>query len=119
MRTYGRIVDKTTGKKVWVEIQTDSNGFNDQVYITTLAQVLLLNLGESPFYANYGLPAKNADVTQIAPDLYVTITQQQFSQYFASLIITKVAAIPPTYNVFIVTNSGAKIQFKVQNQIPY
>ena len=103
MRTYGRLADGS-----WTQIATDANGYNDNVYLTTLAQCLKLNLGESPFYANYGIPQYQTIATQVFPDLYVAQTQQQFSKYFASLIITRVrGATSPTYNIAALTHSGA------------
>ena len=84
MRTWGRI------NGVWTEVSTDANGNNDLVWLTTLIQVLKLNLNESPFFGNYGLPAHQSVVQQVAPDFYVAQTQQQFAQYFASLIIARV-----------------------------
>lgn len=103
MRTWGRV------NGVWTEVSTESDGSNDAVYLTTLIQVLKLNPGESPFYANYGIPAQDSVVTQIFPDFYVNLTQQQFSPYFASLSITRSDTNPPTYKVDIVTNTGAHI----------
>ncbi len=112
MRVYGRTTDEL-GNKSWVVIQTDSAGNNEYVYVTALVQVLKLNLGESPFYANYGIPARPAILQQVAPDYYVNRTQQQFAQFFASLIIAKVADFPPTYRVDILTNQGIKLTFQV------
>ncbi len=117
MRTYGRVYDEL-GNSKWVQVNTDVNGFNDAVHVTTLAQVLKLNLGESPFFANYGLPARQTIVTQVYPDFYIARTQQQFAPFFASLIITRQRvtvsaksgiAAPPTYRASIVTHSGAKM----------
>ena len=73
MRTYGRTQDVLTGKKTWVTVKTDPQGFNDMVMLTTLAQCLKLNLGESPFWADWGIPAYTSIVTQIHPDLYMEI----------------------------------------------
>ena len=99
-------------------VTTDpATGLNDMVYVTTLCQTLLLNLNESPFWGNYGIPAHPSVVTQIYPDYYVTYTQQQFSAYFASLIISKVSAPTPTYDVKIVTHQGQKLNALVP--IPY
>ncbi|OYV47662.1 MAG: hypothetical protein B7X10_04325, partial [Burkholderiales bacterium 21-58-4] len=67
----------------WVEITTDANGFNDNVYLTTLAQILKLNLGESPFWANYGIPQYQTIMTQVFPDYYAMQTQTQMAPYFA------------------------------------
>ncbi len=113
MRTYG--VLQTTAGPVWVEVATDRNGYNDAVYLTTLCQVLLLNLGESPFYANYGIPSFTSVQTQIPPDLYVARTQAQFAPFFASLTIARATAADgsPIYNISVVSHSGASIGVQV------
>jgi hypothetical protein len=125
MRTYGRTRDTLTGAKTWRIVTTDAFGFNDSVYLTTLAQVLKLNLGESPFFANYGIPAHQSVVTQVYPDFYMMRTQQQFGQYFASLILTPVPDSAddegrpvPTYNISVLTNTGARIGLVTQPGYP-
>ena len=45
MRTWGRITN-ADGTKTWVEVSTGPDGLNQEVYVTWLAQVLKLNLGE-------------------------------------------------------------------------
>lgn len=113
MRTYGRLTN-SDGSKSWIEVDTDANGFNDNVYLTTLCQTLKLNLGESPFYSNYGIPAQQSVIQQVFPDFYVALTQQQFAPYFASLIIQRVqASFPPVYNVTARCHSGAVLQQQV------
>lgn len=112
MRTWGRQYAED-GTYQWIQVSTDADGYNDYVYLTTLAQVLLLNLGESPFWGNYGIPAQPSVATQVFPDLYVALTQQQFAQYFASLIITKLSDPEPHYSVNVVTQAGVKRQFQV------
>jgi hypothetical protein len=113
MRTYGRIPVPATltspASLMWVQVNPDANGFNDPIWITTLCQVAKLNLGESPFYANYGLPAKPSVVQQLFPDLYVAAIQQQFAPYFSSLVLAKVPSSTPTYRFALTTNQGAKI----------
>ena len=108
MRTYGRTTD-VYGNKTWVEVQTDSSGNDDYVWVTTLCQCLLLNYGESPFYATHGIPAQRSLIQQIFPDFYVYQTQQQFSGYFANLTISKENTSDPTYDVKIITNQGVQI----------
>ena len=109
MRTYGRVTDER-GKTTWVEVTTDASGANDYVWVTTLIQCLKLNLGESPFYANYGIPAHPSIVQQIYPDFYVAMTQQQFSGYFASLVVAKVNGVgKPFYRINVTTNQGVKV----------
>ena len=107
MRTWGRVQNEGT----WVEVTTDANGFDDAVWLTTLAQVLLLNLGESPFFAGYGIPAQQSVVTQIFPDYYVLQTQNLFAQYFASLIINREPGPEPVYSVQVVTQQGYAYPF--------
>lgn len=109
MRIYGRVWSGPgqTGTYQWVEINTAPNGDNTAIWITWLCQCLLLNLSESPFYSNWGLPAKQSVIQQVAPDVYVNLMQQRFAQYFASLIITRQSGNPPTYRVNITTQQGA------------
>jgi hypothetical protein len=109
MRIYGRQWSGPgqTGTYKWVVIETAPNGDNTQVYLTWLCQCLLLNLGESPFYANWGIPAPQSVIQQIAPDTYVSLMQQRFAQFFASLIITRQSGNPPTYKVNVTTIQGA------------
>lgn len=102
MRTWGR------SNGVWVEVVTEPNGYNDQVYIETLLQCLKLQLGESPFYADYGLPASQSIMQQLFPDYYVALTQQRFAPYFAALSITRVSDNPPTYQVNITEHNGVQ-----------
>jgi len=107
MRVYGTI-ENEEGQRIWQVVTTDANGFNDNVYLTALCQDLLLQLGESPFYANFGIPATQSVQTQVPPDYWVMQTQQEYAQYFASLIISKVSrAANPTYKVVVITHQGA------------
>lgn len=113
MRTYGRVTS-TVGVTSWVQVNTDPSGDNDAVWLTTLAQCLKLNLGESPFFADYGIPQYQTIVTQVFPDYYVSQTQVQFSSYFASLAIQRVqSATSPIYNVTVVTHRGSTIQQQI------
>lgn len=115
MRTYGRLPpDPVTGKKKWVVITTSPTGDNSAVWLTTLCQVFPLNLNESPFFADYGLPARDAVAQQVAPDFYVTKTQQQFAGFFANLTITKVpGTVDPIYLVNAITKQGALLSAAV------
>jgi len=120
LRTWGRTRDVLTGKKTWVEVTTDEGGHDDMVMLTTLAQVLKLNLGESPFYADWGIPAEPSVVTQIYPDYYVQLTQQRFAPLFMSLFLQKMpdavderGAPSPYYSFECVTNYGAYLAYQV------
>lgn len=113
MRTYGRIPNADGSPGPWVKVETDAQGFNDMVYLTTLIQCLKLNLGESPFYANNGIPAKPSVVQQVFPDFYVSRTQSQFASYFASLIVSKQPFPRPMYKINVTTNQGVKLNPEV------
>jgi hypothetical protein len=102
-RIWGRVGQVNGIGGSWVAVTTDANGFNTAVSVTNLAQVLKLNLGESPFFGNFGIPAQQSVMTQVQPDFYVNITQQQFAPQFASLIVQKQPNKPnaprPTYDI--------------------
>ena len=110
MRNYARVYNPD-GTYQWVVYTTDANGLNDAVYLSALEQCLQLNVGESPFYANVGVPQFQSIVTQVFPDFYVQQVQQRFAQYFASLQINRVpGSNPPTYDATVLTNAGANLQ---------
>lgn len=108
MRTYGRQT-QADGSLKWVEVSTAADGNNDLVWIVTLCQTLKLVLNESPFFANYGIPAIQSVITQVFPDFYVSRTQQQYAQYFASLIVYRQPLPTPNYTINITTNNGEKL----------
>lgn len=113
LRTYGKIY-ATDGSYTWAEVTTDTNGYNDAVYLTTLAQTLKLNLNESPFFSNYGIPQYQTIMTQVFPDYYVMVTQSQFAQYFASLTVIRLPnTTSPEYRVRVQTNYGSMIDTTV------
>jgi hypothetical protein len=111
MRIWGRVGQVNGIGGTWTEVTTDANGFNTACSVTNLAQVLKLNLGESPFFGSFGIPAETSVMTQIQPDYYVNITQQQFASQFAALIVQKQPQQPnqprPTYNINFTGFSGS------------
>ena len=113
MRAYGRTTD-LYGNKTWVVVETDANGDSSYVYITSLCQCLLLNFAESPFWANFGIPAKSSVLQQQAPDYFVQYIVSYYSQFFASLMVvkqpTKIGDPTPVYNISAVFKSGVTYQ---------
>jgi hypothetical protein len=108
MRSYGRVY--TNGVPgPWQVVQTTPEGQDDLVWSTTLFQVLKLNLNESPFYGDWGIPAHPSIVQQVFPDYYIALTQQRFAPRFASLTISRASATKPTYNVAITTQQGLRV----------
>ena len=107
IRTFGRVTNQD-GSKAWYVIETAPSGDNSQVYLTTLAQCFSLNLNESPFFGDWGLPAHPSVIQQLPPDTWVNLMQQRFARFFASLIVFRVpGSNPPTYQVNAVTLQGA------------
>lgn len=116
MRTFGRILSDPmdpNSAKIWREVDTQADGNNDAVMITTLIQNLKLILGESPFYADRGIPAQQSVLQQVFPDFYVWVTQANFAKFFASLIVAKVPSFQPEYTINLVTNSGARLDVRI------
>jgi len=108
MRTYGRTFDEN-GNATWTEIVETS-----YIWLATLTQTLRLNQGESPFYGNYGIPAEQSVMTQIAPDSAITRTQSQYAPYFSSLVVTKSqVSAQPTYYISAVFTNGTIINSTV------
>jgi hypothetical protein len=112
MRTYGRVTNEL-GERFWQMVETDANGFNDMVYVTGLIQELKLNLGESPFWGDRGIPAKPSVVSQVAPDYYTMLMQQRYAPYFMNILIYKIPdqfdsqrRPVPTYRINITTHYG-------------
>lgn len=114
MRTFGKVYAED-GTYVWQVVTTDANGYNDAVYLTTLAQVLQGSPGESPFYSQYGIPGLSSAQNAIPPDFYMARTQAQFAPYFANLQISKIQSVDasgaplPAYQATAITHQGATI----------
>lgn len=110
MRLYARTwTGKIPGQgtPTWTVVETDESGNNEYLFVSWLIQVIQLVLGESPFYADWGIPAIQSVIQQIFPDFYINVTQQKFQSYFASLIISKVPNTKqPTYTVNIMLTNG-------------
>jgi hypothetical protein len=97
------------GSRTWVQVNTAPDGTNDLVWLTTFAQCLLLSPNESPFYAQYGIPAQRSVMSQIFPDFYMSLMQQLFAPRFASLSVAKLPSASPKYTVNVVTHQGVKL----------
>lgn len=117
MRVFGRILigqdENGVDIKQWVQVNTDPNGDNDHVYLTALAQALLLNFAESPFYADWGIPAVESVLTQTFPDIYVMLTQQRFVGCFAALAIVRLDVPTPSYTINVRTHAGVTLNRQV------
>lgn len=109
MRTYGREFDSSGQPIGWRVVETSLDGADDFVWLTTLIQCLKLWRGESPFYSQYGIPAKPSVLQQVFPDYFVSLTQQQFAPHFASLIVARESFPTPTYRINVTTNYGVSL----------
>lgn len=104
MRIYHKVRNDQTGEQKWL-VLTDQ----DDVYVFWLVEVLRLVLGESPFFANWGIPATETIVTNIYPDYYVALVKDQFTPYFQSLNITRIDTKElrtAAYSIEIITLNG-------------
>ena len=100
--------DSVARPYTWVAVTSDPvTGDNSSVYFLNLMQVLLLNRNEDPFYANWGIPGQQAQQQQIAPDVYVAQTQQQFAPFFATLSVRRLPGPTPSYEIKARTFAGA------------
>lgn len=121
MRVYGRVPKDPRSPKdglKWVVVTTTKQGYNDDVYIVALAQTLKLNINESPFWGNYGIPAHQSVMQQVMPDYYVLQAQRLYAQFFASLTVVKLPFDPvesredhanvqvPHYRFQVITHFG-------------
>ena len=139
MRLYGRVPDPFPpsgveytslleyGNYKWVVVETDCVGDDSYVHIAALIQCLRLNLQESPFFAQFGIPAQISVLMQSQPDYYVNFIRQFFAQFFASLIISKRPQVPttdnfviggesyqtPIYDISVIRKNGSRYQTKV------
>ncbi|QDH14162.1 hypothetical protein E3E12_08125 [Formicincola oecophyllae] len=93
------------GKRRWVA--TTGN----QALIAWLQNALLLELGESPFHVDWGIPVTNSLVTRIWPTFYLEQTVGRFRDYFASLQVAPTAGAdtengPPDYTISAIFTDG-------------
>ena len=115
MRTWGRVSDEE-GNLTWVEVN-DDKGDPSYLWLTTMIQTLKLGLGESPFFVQYGIPAHQSIIEQVAPDYYVNQVQQQYANYFLNINITKNEDEDhPNYNIDVTLLNGERIEYK---KIPF
>lgn len=115
MRTYGRTTDNF-GNITWNEVDTAVDGSNDILMVTAMCQTMLLNLGESPIFASWGIPAQQSVLQQIYPDLYLVQIQKQYAGEFASLSLKRsflADGITPVYQVTAITHTGVVINAEV------
>ena len=126
-RIWGRIPTTTAGgdaevlppyaPSTWVAVKPDADGDTSYLHLTALIQCFRLNLGESPFYGNFGIPARASVQQQIAPDYSVAFIQSAYSGYFTSLLVVKQPDAPnapsPTYAVSVIFKNGSKMRAAV------
>ena len=115
MRVYGRTIDNTRPNAnfyKWQVVQDD----DDNIRLTHLIQVLQMDIQESPFYSNWGMPVANALITGVLSDVAINNTINQFAQYFAALQITRGISNDPKeiyYQVDVVLKNGKNVTLDV------
>ena len=111
-RVWGRRTG-ADGTRTWEAFETDDSGYDDAPNFIWLQNVLLLNLNESPFYSDWGIQVQQTLATSVFPDYYTSLTQQRFSQYFTSCVITRVSSSSISYSVNITTSTGLQVSQKL------
>jgi hypothetical protein len=107
LRTYGRSTNQDTGITSWVTVTSTPEGSDELVWFTDLLQALQLDLGESPFFGNVGIPVQETIASGIYPDFYVNALQNYYSPNFAVLYITRDSTqFDPTYDVYVQFSNG-------------
>lgn len=91
---------------VWRQITDD-----EEAAIETLVNCLKLGLGESPFYANYGIPFFDAIETQVEPSVYVNRLREKFLGWFASIEIKIIDTA--SYEIDVMTIKGKRYGFTI------
>ena len=94
----------------WQEVTTDANGFNDDVYLTTLAQVLQSDINESWLFPEFGIPARASVIGNTHPDYFVERIRAYFMQFFPSINIardTDIQTNNPIYYIDVLKNDGS------------
>lgn len=102
MRVWTRVMG-SDGKRTWQPVD------NDQGNIAWLQNALLLQLGESPFWTDWGLPVSKTLVSQIWPDYYLNMTQQRFRDVFPTLQVTRQRVdgqSDPVYSIRAILSDG-------------
>ncbi|WP_077395442.1 hypothetical protein [Bombella intestini] len=102
MRVWTR-VHQPDGRRVWKAVT------GDQGNIAWLQNALLLQLGESPFWADWGIPVQQTLVSRVWPDYYLNLTQRRFRDIFPSLQITRKDGgngADPVYDISVILNNG-------------
>lgn len=111
-RVWGRI-HNSDGSRTWQAFETDDNGYDDAPNLIWLQNVLLLNLNESPFYADWGIPIQQTLATSVFPDYYTAKIQQRFTAYFASVVVTRIYSSDISYSVNVTTRTGYQVSQKI------
>lgn len=93
------------GTRKWIEVT------GNQAIIAWLQNVLLLQLGEEPFYADWGIPVTQTLANRYWPDYYLNLIQQRFADQVSFIKITPERSdndpgTEPLYSISIIFNDG-------------
>jgi len=76
------------------------------IWVTIVKHELQLRVGESPFYADAGIPAEDSIITQQEPDYHVNNVKRRYEAKFNAFDITKVSGQPLVYNIALTTKNN-------------
>ncbi|UMM63143.1 hypothetical protein [Aristophania vespae] len=95
---------QSDGTRKWVAVT------GNQAIIAWLQNNLLLQLGESPFYADKGLPVTQSLISRIWPDYYLNQLQEFFRDYVSTIQITRDTSVVNdglSYKILVIFKDGS------------
>lgn len=91
----GKTWDYDAATNIW----TQADNFNDESFVIFI-HTLKSDPNQHLIYADHGVSALEHLQAGTMPTLDITRTVQQFSPYFAQLLVTPESAVQPIYKVF-------------------
>jgi hypothetical protein len=90
----GKTWDYDAATNTWVTVDDTNNA-----WLVAFIHTLKSDPAQHLTYADFGVSALDALQNNTMPTLDITRTVQQFSHYFAQLLVTPESAIEPVYKV--------------------
>jgi hypothetical protein len=77
--------------------------------VTIVKHELQLRVGESPFFADAGIPAEDSIITQQEPDYFVNQVKARYQSKFNRFDISKISGNPLVYNIALTTKNNQTV----------
>jgi len=79
------------------------------IWVTIVKHELQLRVGESPFFADAGIPAEDSIITQQEPDYHVNNVKRRYEAKFRRFDIVKRSIVPLIYDIALTTRNGDNV----------